>query len=210
MPDFLLLDTIDALNELTHICHTVCLVWIPSHTGISGNKRADSLAKLGTAIDALESPYLPLRPLVSSRGAVLHVVLETWSTNWTAYSGGRMTKDFLPRPNAGQVCPLLTLDRTTLARCVAFLTGHNNLRYHHSLRDPGVSPECRFCLLSPGTAAHLYTDCLCFSTLWFDLNGLFFHPVFTSLLDRGPSGLLPPTRFDLYRDGRSPYITICH
>ena len=91
-------DTAAALNALALVCHTVRLVWIPSHTGIPGNERADSLAKLGTATDALNSPYLPLRPLTSSRGAISHAIMESWSESWTAYPGGRLTKDFLPRP----------------------------------------------------------------------------------------------------------------
>ena len=103
-------DAIEALDELAQLCHTVRLVWIPSHPGIPGNERADSLAKRGTAVDALESPYLPLRPLVSSRGAVFRVVLDAWSTDWNAYQGGRMTKEFLPQPNSGQVHTLLMLD----------------------------------------------------------------------------------------------------
>ena len=37
------------------------LVWIPSHTGIRGNERADYLAKLGTTLDVPDSPYLPLQ-----------------------------------------------------------------------------------------------------------------------------------------------------
>ena len=74
-------------------------MWVPSHTGILGNERADSLAKLDTAVDALESPYLPLRLLFSSRGTVSHTIMETWSTNWAAFSDCHMTKDFLPHPN---------------------------------------------------------------------------------------------------------------
>ena len=51
------------LNSLALSCNMVRLVWVPSHTGILGNERADSLAKLGTTADAPESPYLPLHPL---------------------------------------------------------------------------------------------------------------------------------------------------
>ena len=87
-----------------------------------------------------------------------------------------MTKDFLPRPNSSLVAPLLDLDRITLTTCLSFLTGHNDLRYHYSLRESGVSPGCRFCLLAPETSAHLYADCPRFSTLRFALNGLFHIP----------------------------------
>ena len=87
-----------------------------------------------------------------------------------------MTKDFLPRPCSAWVHPLLSLDRPTLSRCVAFLTGHSNLRYHLSLREPDTSPDCRFCFLSPETAAHLYADCPRLADLRFGLSGLFSLP----------------------------------
>ena len=166
-------DAIHALNALAAVCHTVCLIWVPSHSGIRGNERADSLAKADTSV---ESPYLPLCPLSHSRGLVSQAVRETWANHWTDYAGGRMTKDFLPRPCPGRVRPLLSLDRPTLGRCVAFLTGHNNFRYHLSLREPGTSPSCRFCSLSPETAAHLYADCPRLSTFRFGLGGSFFVP----------------------------------
>ena len=146
-------DAIDAVNALADACHTV------RHTGIRGNDRADLLAKAGTLDSSPGSPYLPLCPLSHSRGLVSHAIRETWATQWTDYAGGRMTKEFLPRPSSDRVLPLLSLDRTTLGRCVAFLTGHNDLRYYLSVREPGTSPVCRFCFLSPETAAHLYADC---------------------------------------------------
>ena len=103
-------DAAAALNKIARICAAVRLVWIPSHTGIPGNERADSLAKLGTAIDAPDSPYLCLRPLTSSRGKIALAIMDSWSRSWAEYHGGRMTNDFLPLPNPGRVRPLLGLD----------------------------------------------------------------------------------------------------
>ena len=91
-------DATDALSALATVCHTVRLIWVPSHFGIQGNERADSLAKAGTLADSSESPYPPLCPLSHSRGLVSHAINDTWAHHWTDYAGGRMTKDFLPRP----------------------------------------------------------------------------------------------------------------
>ena len=170
------MDTLQALQTLASTCRSVRLVWVPSHFGIIGNARADSLAKEGTAVLATESPYTPLCPVSFSRSQVSRYFHGKWAAEWDSYNGGRMTKEFLPRPNPSQVGPLLDLDRTTLTLCLSFLTSHNNLRYQYSLREPDVSPDCRFCLLAPETSAHLYADCPRFSTLRFDINGLFHIP----------------------------------
>ena len=87
-----------------------------------------------------------------------------------------MTKDFLPFPNAGLVGPLLDLDRLTLTLCISFLTGHKNLGYHRSLREPGADSQCRFSGLAPKTAAHLYSGCPHLSGLRFDFTGYFVLP----------------------------------
>ena len=74
-------DAIDGLNALADVCHTVRLIWVPSHSGIQGNERADSLAKAGTSADSSESPYLPLCPLSHSRGLVSDAIRETWANH---------------------------------------------------------------------------------------------------------------------------------
>ena len=164
-------DTISALNDLAAICNTVRLVWVPSHTGILGNERANSLAKLGMAADAAEPPYLPLRPLSSSRAAVSHAIMETWSTNWTTYSGGRMTKDFLPHPNPSRVRPLLALDRIlpSLLATIIFVTtavsGNPTLRISVASATYLERPRRTFMRSVP-----------CFATLRFNTTGLFTLP----------------------------------
>ena len=80
-------DTIDALNALASICHTVPLIWVPAHTGIRGNERADSLARAGTLAASPESPYLPLCPLSHSCGLISHATVSyTHLTLPTIYS----------------------------------------------------------------------------------------------------------------------------
>ena len=84
------IDVIRALNALTDMCHTVRLVWVPSHTGITGNERADSLAREGATNLAPESPYLPLCPVASSRATISRYIHTTWAKDWAAYTGGRI------------------------------------------------------------------------------------------------------------------------
>ena len=137
------LDTLQALEHLASVCRSVRLLWIPSHSGITGNARADSLAKAGTTVQATESPYIPMCPVVFSRHRVSQYFRERWAAKWTSYDGGGMTKDFLPCPNSSQVAPLLDLDQVTLTTCLSFLTGHNDLRYHYSFCLLYTSPSPR-------------------------------------------------------------------
>ena len=88
-----------------------------------------------------------------------------------------MTKHFLPRPNPSQVSPLIQLDRVSLSQCIGFLTGHNDLRYHHSLRNPEICNACRFCGGGAETSAHLYAECPSFSTTRLHITGSFVLPI---------------------------------
>ena len=44
------LDCIQAINHLA-INYHISLVWVPSHSGMAGNGRADELVKIGAALE---------------------------------------------------------------------------------------------------------------------------------------------------------------
>ena len=142
-----------------------------------GNEAAYLLAKAGAnpQSDSAHHDVLPAFGVV--RRGIAALRLSMWTEEWAAYPGGRMTKHFLPKPNPIQVSPLIQLDRVSLSQCTSFLTGHNDLRYHHSLRDPEVGNTCRFCAGEAETSSHLYAECPSFSVTRFHITGSFFLPI---------------------------------
>ena len=110
------------------------------------------------------------------KSRISSLVHRMWTEEWTDYEGGRMTKEFFPEPDNTSSTALLALTRHVLSQCVAFITGHNELRYHRSLREAGLSSSCRLCFQDRETASHLLTECPRLSITRFDIFGT-HHPV---------------------------------
>ena len=53
------LECINSLNDLA-VKNQVTLVWVPGHTGIHGNERADELANIAGALDTMGPEPSPL------------------------------------------------------------------------------------------------------------------------------------------------------
>ena len=94
-----------------------------------------------------------------------------------------MTKIFFPQPREDISTEILRLDRDTLSLCIAFITGHNNLGYHHNLRDPLVSNRCRFCQEEVESASHLLASCPRLNLLRFNIIGVYQLNVGLDLVD---------------------------
>ena len=153
------------------------LVWTKAHSGIRGNETSDLLAKRGADPLSGSPPHTVLPAFRVARKTIASLCLSLWRREWSAYPGGRMTKHFLPGPNPTQVSPLIQLDRVSLSQCIGFLTGHNDLRYHHSLRNPDICNACRFCGGGAETSSHLYAECPSFSTTRLHITGSYVLPI---------------------------------
>ena len=69
---------LDKMNTLSKN-NSIILTWIPSHTGIQGNERADRAEKkkaLQTCISNTKIPYTDLKPLINK------FILKKWQKSW--------------------------------------------------------------------------------------------------------------------------------
>src|SRR6202012_1284385 len=119
-------ETLNRVGLRNHIT----LIWVPGHSGIEGNERADELARLGSS-----SRVFGPEPFVPVPQSVCNATIESWIQSqyvpsWQSYPGGVHTKHFFQGPNKKWSKDLLAMDRSRIRRVVGAITGHCGLNKH--------------------------------------------------------------------------------
>ena len=125
---------ITCINNLTILGkdNDVTIAWTPDHTGIQGNKKADILAKSGSALNCLgPDPFISI-PYVSCRAAIKNLSVKRWKTSWIERKGCLSTKKNVERASPQLTQRLLRLKRPRLNEMLQVLTGHCNSQKHSS------------------------------------------------------------------------------
>lgn len=137
----------------------VNLVWIPGHSGIPGNERADSLAKKGAA-DNFTGP----EPVLGISLNMAKNTIQGWMEQrvlqyWRDCPGMTHAKAFINGPSKKRTRQWLELGRNSLKTLTALYTGHCHLRYHLSRMNLMDNSECRLCMEEDETAKHVLCAC---------------------------------------------------
>ena len=141
------------------------LCWVPSHTGVEGNERADTLAR--AAIESADTlPHLMTRDdIVASCKATAKKI---WADSWRELQSNKLreiTEHISTLPNAS--CRNRHWERT-LAR---LRIGHTRLT-HGYLMEGAEQPKCELCDADSNlTVKHLLIEC----SHWANQRILHFH-----------------------------------
>lgn len=148
----------DSLRQLA-ATKTVKLVWVPGHSGVEGNERADSLARRGSS-----TQFYGPEPVIGVSSQVIKTAFSRWSTgahsaHWRMVVGCRQAKELIASPSAKFTRSLLRLDRKWLRLLVGVLTGHCGLNKHLTTLRVANDSRCGLCRTEDETALHYLGQC---------------------------------------------------
>ena len=114
---------------------TITIQWIPGHSDISMNDKADGLAKIGSHMpqENTQTSYDTARQIAKQN------TMETWYNDWALGDKGRRLYQHQPKPNPND--PINQLSRCDQCNIFQLRTGHSTL--HRNRIDPLYHPMCR-------------------------------------------------------------------
>lgn len=154
--------TIDTVNTLNKLCtnNQVILHKVAAHTGISGNEKADKLAKAGAdrpPIGPEPFIYISWSNIISNllRKAEQETLQKLKSHNMKDDSKTPL-RSYIGRYGTNR---LASKNKSSLRIITHMLTDQNFLRNNLSKRDPNTTPWCKHCITIRETARHFISDC---------------------------------------------------
>ena len=165
------------LNALAERGCKIVIVWIKAHVNHAGNERADTLAKTGAARGLTVTDLNIPTPKTALIGKVGEAADRLWQDAWLDYPHARQTKLFFEKLGRSKAKCIYSLERRTVTRLVATITGHGPFAYHQSLIEPSLDPRCRFCdIEKQETFYHFMYDCPRFINFRLETCGLHILP----------------------------------
>jgi hypothetical protein len=121
-------------------CNKVTLLWVPGHRGIADNKKADALAREGSAANTFSGPELVFGTIKTTacRSISAWIILYH-QAHWNIVAGHRQSKLMVGKPSQSLAADVLQLSRTQIRVVTGLMTCHCNLRKHlHTMGKPSL------------------------------------------------------------------------
>ena len=132
---------------------SITLCWVPSHTNIPGNEKADEMAK--EALGLTHTEEIPIS--LTEYYCLIHTHIKTyWQEKWQAEQGNKL-REIKPEIKNSRPRRVLEIPRYIETMYTRLRTGHTKLTHNYLLaNDP--QPTCITCNVSL-TVRHMLTEC---------------------------------------------------
>ena len=136
------------------------IIWVPAHSGVVGNERANVLALKGRELEAVN--LTNAKPFDATKAELKLWVRESHKAAWNNETVGRTTKILWGDPDESKTKNLLKMSKSEVSMMVRILSGHTGLRAHLCKIGRADSDEYRACGEDSKTLEHFLCHCQAF------------------------------------------------
>ena len=158
----LTLECWETLNYLASL-NRVDILWVPSHSDILGNERADELAREGASMIPIGPEPIIGTPYSYIKRMIIDIRENKFIAYWNNLTNCRQAKSCICI-NKKDSKYLINVSRTRLKTYIGVVTGHFYFKKHLATIGLSTDTSCDLCDDHMDTAEHFLCNCPAFIT----------------------------------------------